>query len=76
MPIFRFIILGLAIWIAIQIIRRLYRNRTPRNPPAPDRYLETVACQQCGVHIPREQALTQDKLYYCSPQHRDAEGRR
>jgi uncharacterized protein len=30
-----------------------------------------VACAQCGVHLPRSEALAARGLHYCSAAHRD-----
>ncbi len=72
MPFFRFLIIGLAAWLAIALIRRLYFKPRARAPRPLEHYVETVACRRCGVHVPREQALTRGEDFYCSPQHRDA----
>lgn len=71
MPVTRFLILGLAIWLAVQLIRRIHRNRRRTAQPRPAPYLETVACRHCGVHLPRDQALQQDTQFFCSTTHRD-----
>ncbi|VAX02569.1 hypothetical protein MNBD_GAMMA20-1628 [hydrothermal vent metagenome] len=73
MPIFRFLIIGLAVWLAIALIRRLYLKPRTGAPRPLEHYVETVACRHCRVHVPREQALVQGKHFYCCPQHRDAE---
>ncbi len=72
MPIFRVLIIGLAVWLAIALIRRLYFKSQANAPRSLEHYVETVACRHCGVHVPREQALAQGKHFYCSPQHRDS----
>ncbi|MCZ2104186.1 MAG: PP0621 family protein [Comamonadaceae bacterium] len=42
--------------------------RTPRTPREPQ---EMVACAHCGVHLPREEALTDGAQTYCCAAHRD-----
>jgi uncharacterized protein len=32
---------------------------------------EMVSCAQCGVHLPRSEALQARGLHYCSAAHRD-----
>ncbi len=72
MPLFRFLVIALAVWLVIALVRRLY-FRPRGNAPRPlEHYVETVACRHCGVHVPRDQALGQGEYLYCSPQHRDA----
>jgi len=72
MPIFRFLIIGLAVWLAISLIRRLYFRPGSDRQPQIEHYVDTVACRHCGVHLPRERALKQGDDFYCSPRHRDA----
>lgn len=33
---------------------------------------EMVQCAQCGVYLPREEALAQGNRWYCGPPHRQA----
>lgn len=41
------------------------RQTTPDNGAAP-----MVRCAHCGVHTPRDRALSQDQQWYCSEAHR------
>jgi len=34
--------------------------------------LPMVSCATCGLHVPREEALTQDDRYFCCEEHRRA----
>ncbi|HFE32638.1 MAG TPA: hypothetical protein ENJ17_04940 [Gammaproteobacteria bacterium] len=72
MPIFRFLIIGLAAWLAIALIRRLYFKPRANALRPLEHYVETVACRHCRVRIPRDQAIEQGEHFYCCPQHRDA----
>ncbi|MDQ2695892.1 MAG: hypothetical protein M3Z21_11055 [Pseudomonadota bacterium] len=54
------------LWLLRRLRRRLMARRTAR-----PRYLETVRCGQCGVHLPRNQAVgSPGQGYYCSEEHR------
>ena len=71
MPIFRGLLLLAAIWLAVVVARQLYRSyqrqRMPQSQgqakPLPTR---VVRCQQCGVHIPETEAITEGDRYFCS----------
>lgn len=64
------IVLGLVyLWWRHQ---RIERPRPPRALPPPQ---DIVACVHCGVHVPRDEALSQGHLHYCCPEHQRADGR-
>ena len=47
------------------------RRDAPRPPPPPALPQEMVACEVCGLHLPRTDALPgPDGRYYCSQEHR------
>ena len=50
------------------------RDATPARPPAPQKpgtaITEIVACEICGVHLPKTEALIGNKGIYCSDAHR------
>lgn len=55
------------LWLLRRLRRRLMARRTTARP----RYLETVRCGHCGVHLPRNQAVGSPREgYYCSEEHR------
>ncbi|MBO3276753.1 PP0621 family protein [Pseudomonas schmalbachii] len=63
----------LLFWIALFALAWwLWRKATRPAPQAPRRD-ETaepmVRCAQCGVHVPRTQALQDDQRWYCSRAH-------
>ena len=75
MPIFRWLIIGLAVWLAVVILRRLIetrRQKTPINKNSPSSarsapvYSDTVACHRCDLHVPKAEALRKNGRYYCS----------
>ncbi|WP_223528332.1 PP0621 family protein [Pseudomonas sp. GL-R-19] len=41
---------------------------TPR-PPAEREAAPMVRCAHCGVHLPRDRALSHDQQWYCSQAH-------
>ena len=72
----------LIIAIAIGLLLWLLFGRGTRNGKAPRNAKrgphggteEMVTCAQCGVHLPRSEALAARSLHYCSAAHRDAPG--
>ena len=67
----RLLLLTLAIWIAVVLVRNALRRRQAR--PA-DR-VTTVQCARCGVHLPVKLALQHvDGRHYCSPEHARDDG--
>ena len=70
----RTLLLLLAIWIALVIIRDAMRRRRARNAPM-DPVVATVSCARCGVHLPTHRALQHaDGRHYCSPEHARDDG--
>lgn len=69
MNLLRFILLVLAIWLIFRWVKR-YVNRpsktSSRIPPEPS---DMVRCEQCGLHIPKIEAVRDGDRYYCSRQH-------
>jgi uncharacterized protein len=70
----------LIITVAVALLLWLLFGRSARNgqPPRGGRgdarggAEEMVTCAQCGVHLPRSEALAARSLHYCSAAHRDA----
>ena len=67
---FRLLFWIVVIFAAIWLWRRF---KTPsKSRPEPRQQDETqpmVRCAQCGVHVPRSHALSQDNRWYCSRAH-------
>ena len=68
MGLFRLLFWIILIAAAVWLWRRLVRK-----PAAPgkteQRTLTMVRCAQCGVHLPRDQALQSQDHWYCSQAH-------
>ncbi len=69
MNLLRVILLAVAIWLIFRIVKR-YLNRpsktSSRIPPEPG---DMVRCEQCGLHIPKIEAVRDNDHYFCSKQH-------
>ena len=61
---FWIILIAAAFWLW----RRLTSKPTASNKPQ-ETTVMTVRCVQCGVHLPREQALQSHDRWYCSQAH-------
>lgn len=67
--IFRILIIAIAIWLAVLLVRRALRAGRPEKthtPPSPPRMLP---CAACGVHVPETDALIQGGRTYCCKEH-------
>ncbi len=70
MPLFRFAVIALIIWLLFSLIQRFRRLRNGRGQQQKISHAkETVQCGTCGVHLAKEEAITAGERYYCSPQH-------
>jgi uncharacterized protein YpmS len=69
----KFILLGLVIWLAIYVLKRVVNqsNSQQSNTPAPsDNESENmVQCATCKVHLPRSEAFLVNSNFYCSKAH-------
>ena len=71
MNFFRLLILALAVWLAYRVIKYYLVGR-PKPPaarvdstPTPD----MVRCTQCGLHVPKLEAVRDGEQFYCGKQH-------
>ncbi len=70
---FRFLFIVIAIWLAILIIRHLYRSsrgRARREEAAAELPADTVRCAHCGVHVPKSEAIRDADRFFCCEAHR------
>jgi uncharacterized protein len=67
---FRYILLGLAIWGALLIIRHLIRvKRLKPQAKHPPSTVDSVQCAYCGLHLPKHEALHHGEHYFCNQEH-------
>lgn len=69
-----FLVLAIAIGIWRNKRRRFEVSQhqarsNSRQPPALTQ--DMVECAQCGVHLPRSEALSQQTRFYCCAEHRE-----
>jgi uncharacterized protein len=65
LKLFLFLVVG---WLVITLIKRQQRHIA--NDAAPqEKTDDMVACEVCGVHTPKSEAISSQNLYYCSEAH-------
>jgi len=63
------IMLALA-WLAYSLYRKFTSGGMTRRKTPPRQLSGTVvACEQCGLHVPQEEAISVNGHYYCSRAH-------
>ena len=61
----------LIMWIALIVAAIWFFKRLTKGPATPEvDAAPMVRCAQCGVHVPRDRALSQDQRWYCTEAHR------
>ncbi|MEW6707788.1 MAG: PP0621 family protein [Pseudomonadota bacterium] len=60
------LVVGLVLWFAL---RRGGRPTVKPRAKQP-RLQSMVRCAHCGVHLPQDEAVAGDELFYCSEAHR------
>lgn len=73
-----FVLLGIAAYVAWRWVR-LQQSRPQdgaARPPAAPAAEPMVRCAQCGVHLPRSEAITTAGQLYCCEEHRQRGPRR
>lgn len=67
----------LVLLIVLAVVVGVWRSRRPpasgaekAGPRAPALPQDMVACDQCGVHVPRAEALMLGQHAYCCAEHR------
>ncbi|VEE14489.1 PP0621 family protein [Ectopseudomonas mendocina] len=68
MGLFRLLFWIAVIFAAVWIWRR-YMSKPKSTRPTEAAAAPMVRCAHCGVHVPKPQALSQDKQWYCSRAH-------
>ena len=68
----KFVLLLIAIGVLLWMLRSsLRRPRPPRDAPAAEPQ-PMLQCAQCGVHLPRDEALPGQGGVFCGEAHRSA----
>lgn len=65
----KLIIFLFLVWLGFRIYRQWQNKPLTRARPAKRLGKDMVACQQCGMHIPLDEAISSHGQYYCSREH-------
>lgn len=69
----KFILLLLAVFVLLWMLRgSLRRARPPRPPQPPPQAQDMLQCAQCGLHLPRDESLPGKGGVFCGEAHRSA----
>ncbi len=61
-----------ACYVLVWLLRRSFRSRSRPPPGSPKAPQTMLACAQCGVHLPSDEALPGRGGVFCSEPHRAA----
>lgn len=64
---FKLLLLLLAVWLIIAIVKRQRNQPRPRPPEV--KSANMVRCAVCDIHIPDSEAISSKGLYYCCEAH-------
>ncbi|HVT36422.1 MAG TPA: hypothetical protein VHE37_12620 [Nevskiaceae bacterium] len=64
MSLFKLLLIGAAIWIALRYLRRAGEAAPPRAKG--DDYIVMARCAQCGVHLPSSSLTADGRCGKCS----------
>ncbi|WP_126453556.1 PP0621 family protein [Sulfuriflexus mobilis] len=70
MNLLRLLLIALAVWIILVLIRN-HRRAGLKKPPQRPSIDTIVPCAVCDTHIPESEALHEGEHYYCCAEHRD-----
>jgi uncharacterized protein len=74
------LVLGILVYLIVSRMRRgadraVPPPRTPSTRSASGAPEDMVRCAVCGVHLPRSESFTTRGQFYCSDEHRRADGK-
>lgn len=72
MILLRLIILGLLLWVGYRLLRKYLSTAQRDTKPPTGEFQPMVTCEHCGLHLPRNDALAKNQLFYCCQAHLQA----
>jgi len=67
----RLIIIAAVIWLALHLMRRLFkRPAVSDDKPKAGKSKNMVRCAQCGLHLPETEATAEQGRFFCCEEHR------
>ena len=72
MNLLRLLLIGLAVWIIITLLRNHRSRKDALNKRQNKQNIDSIVpCALCGTHVPESEAIHEAGKVYCSPEHRD-----
>ena len=64
------ILFFLLLAVAVYVLWRSFQRRNERSAEPPRTPQAMVSCATCGLHLPRQEALSLGDRYFCCEEHR------
>lgn len=71
MSLIRLIVIGLIIYLLLQIFKRWSANKNSQVSKQQNEQSQMVCCDICQLHVPENEALQKNGKFYCSQDHFD-----
>jgi uncharacterized protein len=71
MNLLRLLIIALAVWIVIVLIRNARGRKQVHEQRPADKVENMVSCANCGIHLPEKDAIREGERFFCSEEHRN-----
>lgn len=72
MNLIRLLLIFILVAIVWQLIKRWLANQSQtRQKTSSENLQQMVRCEECGLHIPKQEALVEKEKYFCCQEHRD-----
>lgn len=68
----KLLLLALGVWLIYTLLRKYGASvsRDEQAPPPAPAQEDMVRCAQCGVHLPKSEAILSQDEFFCSDEHR------
>ena len=70
----KLLLLALAIWMVVLLLKQYRRGIEPAKPPKPLEAQDMVSCKECGVHLPKSESILKQGAYFCCKEHSEKSG--
>lgn len=74
MNLLRILLIALAVWIVIILVRNARQGKQVRDKRPRDKVENMVECATCGVHLPEKEAICEGDTFFCCEAHRRQAG--
>jgi uncharacterized protein len=58
-------------WLLFRLIKNWQRRLADKNKPTGEKIDTMVKCATCGVHLPRQNAIKDEQLFFCCEEHKN-----